>query len=145
MVKYTCKKCGKEFTQKGHYTTHLNKKNPCVYENNLIRLNEIVPTCVFTHSVTDVRKQGLDKFYTIPIYAKHCIDTVFQLYNKDSFDMVIEPSAGNGSFFNQIQHSTLVGVDIAPESDNIHQQDFFFLFASFWIHQYTCYWEPAFW
>jgi len=29
MSKYTCEKCGKDFNQKSHYTTHLNKKKPC--------------------------------------------------------------------------------------------------------------------
>ena len=35
MGKYTCEKCGKDFTQKSHYTTHLNKKNPCIVESKL--------------------------------------------------------------------------------------------------------------
>jgi len=35
MGKYTCEKCGKEFNQKSHYTTHLNKKNPCVVESKI--------------------------------------------------------------------------------------------------------------
>lgn len=35
MNKYTCEKCGKEFKQKSHYTTHLNKKNPCVVESKI--------------------------------------------------------------------------------------------------------------
>lgn len=35
MVKYNCEKCGKEFNQKGHYTKHLNKKNPCVLESKI--------------------------------------------------------------------------------------------------------------
>ena len=26
MVKYSCEKCGKDFTQKGHYTKHTTKK-----------------------------------------------------------------------------------------------------------------------
>lgn len=30
MVTYTCEKCNKVFKQKVHYTTHLNKKNPCM-------------------------------------------------------------------------------------------------------------------
>lgn len=30
MVTYTCEKCNKVFNQKVHYTTHLNKKNPCM-------------------------------------------------------------------------------------------------------------------
>lgn len=35
MVNYSCEKCGKEFNQKGHYTKHLNRKNPCVVESKL--------------------------------------------------------------------------------------------------------------
>jgi DNA adenine methylase len=35
MGKYNCEKCGKEFKQKSHYTTHANKKNPCVVERKL--------------------------------------------------------------------------------------------------------------
>ena len=43
MSKYTCEKCGREFKQKGHYTTHLNKKNPCVNE---LKIKEIVDKAV---------------------------------------------------------------------------------------------------
>jgi DNA adenine methylase len=35
MGKYSCEKCGKEFNQKSHYTTHTNKKNPCVVESKI--------------------------------------------------------------------------------------------------------------
>jgi DNA adenine methylase len=35
MGKYSCEKCGKEFNQKSHYTTHINKKNPCVVESKI--------------------------------------------------------------------------------------------------------------
>ena len=35
MVNYSCEKCGKEFSQKGHYTKHLNKKNTCVVESKV--------------------------------------------------------------------------------------------------------------
>ena len=38
MGKYNCDKCGKEFTQKSHYTTHVNKKNPCVVESKIREL-----------------------------------------------------------------------------------------------------------
>ena len=43
MGKYTCEKCGKEFNQKSHYTTHLNKKNPCVVES---KIKEMIDTAV---------------------------------------------------------------------------------------------------
>jgi DNA adenine methylase len=38
MGKYNCEKCGKEFNQKSHYTTHANKKNPCVVESKMKEL-----------------------------------------------------------------------------------------------------------
>ena len=43
--------------------------------------------------VKDVREQGLDKFYTLPSYSKHCINKVFELYDKSDFHLIIEPSA----------------------------------------------------
>ena len=147
MSKYTCEKCGKEFNQKCHYTTHLNKKNPCVNE---LKIKEIVDKAVEekiskikqniifeieneedtitlseTKNAKDVREEGLDKFYTIPSYSKKCIDKVFELYDKSSFDLIIEPSAGNGSFFNQLECNNKIGIDISPENKNIIKMDFF--------------------
>jgi len=43
MVTHTCEKCGKEFKQKSHYTTHINKKNPCVSET---KLKELIDSAV---------------------------------------------------------------------------------------------------
>lgn len=34
MVEYTCSACGKQFTQKGHYMRHINRKFPCIKNNN---------------------------------------------------------------------------------------------------------------
>jgi len=42
MVKYSCEKCGKEFTQKGHYTKHTTKKIPCVFESKIEEMIEKV-------------------------------------------------------------------------------------------------------
>jgi len=149
MYKYTCEKCGKKFKQKGHYTTHLNKKNPCIDESKIIEIvNKVVEDKMskMTNSITfdsmendehshntttietkakAVRKEGLDKFYTIPSYSKKCIDKVFELHNKSQFDLIVEPSAGNGSFFNQIDYENKVGIDISPESEDIIEMDFF--------------------
>ena len=160
MSKYTCEKCGKEFKQKGHYTTHLNKKNPCVNElkikeivdkaveekiskikNNIIfdileddtiieptKLENTVSSKtenIETKNAKVVREEGLDKFYTIPSYSKKCINKVFELYDKYNFDLIVEPSAGDGSFFNQLEFENKVGIDISPESENIVKMDFF--------------------
>lgn len=40
MVKYSCPKCFKQFSQKSHYTQHLKRKLPC--KNNVKELNELV-------------------------------------------------------------------------------------------------------
>ena len=71
-----------------------------------------------------VRKEGLDKFYTIPSYSKKCIDKVFELY-EIKWDLIVEPSAGDGSFYHQIPSEHKIGLDIAPEDDHIIKQDFF--------------------
>ena len=42
MVKYSCEKCGKDFAQKGHYTQHLNRKNPCISESKVKEIIEKV-------------------------------------------------------------------------------------------------------
>jgi hypothetical protein len=78
-----------------------------------------------TKNAKDVREQGLDKFYTIQSYSKHCIDKVFELYDKANFDLIVEPSAGNGSFYNQLNSDNKIGIDISPESTNITKMDFF--------------------
>ena len=36
MVDYPCSKCGKVFTQKSHYTNHLNNKYPCELKNKTL-------------------------------------------------------------------------------------------------------------
>jgi len=72
-----------------------------------------------------IREEGLDKFYTIPTYSKKCIDKVFELYDINKFELIVEPSAGNGSFINQIQSENKIGIDISPEDYNVLKMDFF--------------------
>ena len=53
-----------------------------------------------THkSTVQTRVEGLDKFYTIGSVVDTCISTITELYNWNTWDLVVEPSAGNGSFF----------------------------------------------
>jgi hypothetical protein len=126
MSKYICDKCNKEFKQKGSYTTHITKKTPCVTNIKFI-IEEEEPSVspVETKNVKDVREEGLDKFYTISSYSKTCIDKTFELYSESQFDLIVEPSAGNGSFFNQLPSHNKVGIDISPENQNITKMDFF--------------------
>lgn len=73
----------------------------------------------------DVRDQGLDKFYTKREVSKMCISKVNDLYDLDKFDLIVEPSAGDGSFYDQIECKNKIGLDIQPESKEIIKKDFF--------------------
>jgi hypothetical protein len=68
---------------------------------------------------------GLDKFYTNPDTATKCIETVDSIYKWD-WDLVVEPSAGNGSFYEQIPPlAPIDAIDIFPDHPSIVKQDFF--------------------
>ena len=44
MVKYSCERCGKEFSQKSHYDSHNRRKTPC--ENNSDKIKTLVDKAV---------------------------------------------------------------------------------------------------
>ena len=71
-----------------------------------------------------IRSEGLDQFYTLQHIALKYIQQTQVFYNLDDF-FIIEPSAGNGSFFSQIPSTNKVGLDICPKHDSIKKQDFF--------------------
>lgn len=66
-------------------------------------------------------KKELDKFYTKVEVAKSCISSI----NLSEFSLIIEPSAGGGSFFNNINHSNKIGLDLKPESEGIIEYNWF--------------------
>lgn len=66
-------------------------------------------------------KVGLDKFYTKSEVVQECLKYI----DLDAYDCVIEPSAGDGAFYNNIDHSNKIGLDISPENNNIIKQDWF--------------------
>lgn len=76
-------------------------------------------------SAKAVRKEGLDKFYTNINVVKQCLKTIETLYGWSIWSVIVEPSAGNGSFYNNIPLLNKVGIDISPEHPNIIKQDFF--------------------
>ena len=65
-------------------------------------------------------KYGFDQFYTKKEVVISCLkDIDFTLY-----DVVIEPSAGDGAFFDEIPHKNKIGYDIDPKKNNIIKCDF---------------------
>ena len=68
--------------------------------------------------------ESLDQFFTPEADAKRYIELVDNLYNLSTYDNVIEPSAGGGSFFKNMP-SNRVGIDLEPQGPDIIQYDFF--------------------
>jgi len=62
-----------------------------------------------------------DKYYTSIELSKYCIDKTYEIIGIDNILDIIEPSAGDGSFSNQLN---CVAYDIEPENDNIIKQDY---------------------
>ncbi len=77
------------------------------------------------NNVDKVREQGLDKFYTNVNIAEKCLNILETYYTWEKWDLVVEPSAGNGSFFTRIKSKNKIGIDIEPEHSDIIKKDFF--------------------
>jgi hypothetical protein len=72
-----------------------------------------------------VKKNILDKFYTNVETSTKYINKISNFYDWKTFDFIIEPSAGAGSFLFNIPSKNKIGIDIEPEHDIIKKQDFF--------------------
>lgn len=66
----------------------------------------------------------LDQFYTNPIYAADFLKKITSKVDLATFDVLLEPSAGNGSFYNLMDPSKRVGIDLEPKAPGIIQHDF---------------------
>ena len=65
------------------------------------------------------KKQENDKFYT----KQDTVKKVLSKIDIEKFDVVIEPSAGDGSFTKEIKHKNIISLDIEPEAEGIKRQD----------------------
>ena len=65
--------------------------------------------------------EALDKYYTKENVVRKCLAMVEELSH--SYDLVIEPSAGNGAFYDKINHHNKIGIDIDPHHKDIVKKD----------------------
>jgi len=88
-------------------------------ESNLIN-NEIIKQS------KGLKRNTIDKYYTKPCVVEQCIELVKQYINISNNDLIIEPSAGNGSFIENIKTLTTnyKFYDLEPEHDEVCKQDF---------------------
>ena len=83
-----------------------------------------------TNKKTGLKRDTIDKFYTCPATVKNCFQSILQHLSIDPInDLIIEPSAGNGSFIPDITMccQNAVFYDIEPEHLLIIKADFLLL------------------
>ena len=78
-----------------------------------------------TKLVSKQNDNGLDQFYTNREVALKCYNKLTTLINTDEYDIHLEPSAGSGSFFNIMDKTKKIGLDLEPHGKGICKMDFF--------------------
>lgn len=73
-----------------------------------------------------LKRNTIDKYYTKHSVVKQCIKIIKKHINISDDDLIIEPSAGNGSFIEKIKKlsNNYKFYDLEPEHDEIYKQDF---------------------
>lgn len=77
-------------------------------------------------SKTGLKRNTIDKFYTKSEIVSLCINDIKNTIEIKKDDLILEPSAGNGSFISEIQNlsDNCLFYDIKPENEKIVKQDF---------------------
>lgn len=69
-----------------------------------------------------------DQFFTPVDTAKHCMNVIIDTLSELDIDIndyiIIEPSAGSGSFVSVFPHSNYIAMDVEPLGSNIIESDF---------------------
>jgi len=89
-----------------------------------LTINADIPSQI--EQTTGLKRNTIDKYYTNPIVASHCISLIKTHLTVGPTDLIIEPSAGNGSFITHIKtlSHNYKFYDLEPEHDEIVKQDF---------------------
>ena len=76
--------------------------------------------------MTGLNRDTTDKFYTVSSTVEICINLLKKNIKIEKNDLILEPSAGNGAFINEIKKLTknFRFYDILPENQEIIKQDF---------------------
>ena len=65
-----------------------------------------------------------DQFYTKEKTAQNCLAKLTERIDVNSFDIIIEPSAGTGSFYNLLPVDKRIGIDLEPDCEGIIEMDY---------------------
>lgn len=100
----------------------LKKEVPPQYYFDLCRLAGVVI------DYSQYSEKEKDQFFTAKETSQYCYTKLCQVLNDLDVDLsdyqFIEPSAGDGSFYNLLPEDRRTGVDIEPKCDGVIQSDF---------------------
>lgn len=65
-----------------------------------------------------------EQYFTPGRLAEQCLELLEAHHRLDSFDLVVEPSAGEGVFYDRLPVGTRVGLDIDPRHPGLVRADF---------------------
>ena len=79
-----------------------------------------------TKKLSGLNRNTIDKFYTKSNIAEKCVKEFNNLVKLNKNDLIIEPSAGNGSFIEPIKNlgTKYLFYDIKPENKEVQKKDF---------------------
>ena len=66
--------------------------------------------------------EALDQYFTKPEVVRRCLGELGRL---SRYDLVVEPSAGNGAFLEAVEHKNKIGLDIDPQHSAVMRADWF--------------------
>jgi len=95
-----------------------------ISEKNILK--EILKNEIMIEQKKGLKRNTIDKYYTNPSVVKECIELVKKYITISNNDLIIEPSAGNGSFIEDIKilSTNYQFYDLEPEHNEIYKQDF---------------------
>ena len=79
-----------------------------------------------TKQTKGLKRNTIDKYYTKDIVVELCVNLVKEYIQINADDLIVEPSAGNGSFIMGIKSltSNFKFYDLEPDNDEIIKQDY---------------------
>jgi predicted RNA methylase len=97
-----------------------------ICDENIDKDEDITQHTQNIQQIKRLKRNTIDKYYTKKNIVTQCIELVEKYINISKDDLIIEPSAGNGSFIDDIKSMTknYKFYDLKPEHIEIVKQDF---------------------
>lgn len=94
--------------------------------NNINSTEQQTTSIMETKQTKGLNRNTIDKYYTKDIVVELCLNLVTKYIQVNTDDLIVEPSAGNGSFITGIKSlsSNFRFYDLEPENNEIIKQDY---------------------